>query len=110
MTREERHDPVGDRYGFDAGMCSYANGFAQIDTKQDAWYFGTWVNPTERKIVSFAEGDIAIETAEDDDELVAALRASAKWNNEAGWGFAIDPGTGDMRQKFEQLGVGDLLH
>ena len=34
--------PLSDRYSFDVGACSYANGFAQIDTRQDAAHFGTW--------------------------------------------------------------------
>ena len=38
ITRDFR--PLSDRYSFDCGPCSYANGFAQIDTKQDAPCFG----------------------------------------------------------------------
>ena len=61
--------------------------------------------------MSFGEGDITIETAEGDDELVTALRALAEWNEKAGWGFGIDPGGEPaMRAEFERLGVGDLLH
>lgn len=26
-----------DRYAYDYGVCSYANGWAQLDTRQDAW-------------------------------------------------------------------------
>ena len=32
ITRDFR--PLSDRYSFDCGACSYANGFAQIDTRQ----------------------------------------------------------------------------
>ena len=32
--------PLSDRYEFDCGPCSYANGFAQVDTQQDAPYYG----------------------------------------------------------------------
>ena len=111
MEREERHNPFTERTEFDAGMCSYANGYAQIDTKQDAPYFGTWVNPSTRRIVSLAEGDITIETAEGDEELVTTLRALAEWNEKAGWGFGIDPGTeARMEAEFKRLGVSDLLH
>ena len=31
--------PLSDRYEFDCGPCSYANGFAQVDTQQDAPYY-----------------------------------------------------------------------
>ena len=37
ITRDFR--PLSDRYSFDCGPCSYANGFAQIDTRQDASYY-----------------------------------------------------------------------
>ena len=33
--------PLSDRYEFDCGPCSYANGFAQVDTRQDAPYYGS---------------------------------------------------------------------
>ena len=36
--------PMTDRYSFDVGACSYANGFAQIDTRQDAAHFGSWTS------------------------------------------------------------------
>ena len=32
--------PVSDCYSFDCGPCAAANGFAQMDTKQDASYYG----------------------------------------------------------------------
>ena len=111
MTRETSFEPQIDRYEFDFKRCSIAKGFAQIDTEQDAWYFGTWVNPSERRIVSYLEGDIIEETAADDAELANALRELAAWNAERNYRFGIDPGLGDeLREKFEAIGVGDLLH
>ena len=53
ITRDFR--PLSDRYSFDCGPCSYANGFAQIDTKQDAPWYGGWSSPTQRTIVNFCE-------------------------------------------------------
>jgi hypothetical protein len=35
-----------DRYLYDFGLCSNASSWAQVDTAQDASYFGTWANPT----------------------------------------------------------------
>ena len=32
----------GDRYTYDFGLCSFEKGWAQVDTAQDASYFGTW--------------------------------------------------------------------
>ena len=57
ITRDFR--PLTDRYAFDTGPCSYANGFAQIDTRQDASYYGTWCSPVARTIVSFCDSRAA---------------------------------------------------
>ena len=111
MERERSFDPLIDRYEFDFDRCGINKGFAQINTPQDACYFGAWVNPTERRIVSYLEGDIIIETAADDAELADALRRLAKWNAERNYDFGIDPGFGlQLHDRFEAIGVGDLLH
>lgn len=47
-----------DRYRFDLGECNSENGWLQFDTDQDASYFGVWVHPERREIVTYAEGDI----------------------------------------------------
>ena len=104
--------PLSDRYSFDFGPCSYANGFVQIDTKQDAPWFGAWAAPASRTIVNFSEGDVTTTVCETDAEFVAQLRESAAWNDEAGYGpMKIDVGRDNgLRQAFEKLGVADLLH
>ena len=104
--------PLSDRYSYDFGPCAYANGFAQIDTRQDAWYFGTWCAPTTRTIVNFCEGDVTTTVCETIAEFTAQLRELARWNDEQGYGpMKIDPGLDDrMSQAFENLGIADLLH
>ena len=32
----------------------------QYDTHYDGWYFGVWVNPEERLIVTYVEGDVSL--------------------------------------------------
>ena len=32
----------GDRYVYDFGLCNHEKGWAQVDTAQDASYFGKW--------------------------------------------------------------------
>ena len=110
ITRDFR--PLSDRYSFDCGPCSIANGFAQIDTKQDASYFGYWGSPGARTIVNFAEGDLTTTVCDTDAEFTAQLRELARWNDDAGYGpMKIDPGRDDgLRHAFERLGVADLLH
>lgn len=69
----ESHMANGDRYWFDFNECSPANGFVQMNTWQDAPYFGVWVNLLEYKIVSYAEGDVFRETYNSREAFVAAL-------------------------------------
>ena len=101
-----------DRYVYDFGPCSTRNGFAQIDTAQDASYYGTWASPKRRLIVNYCEGDVTITRCDDDSEFVGQIRHLAAWNDEHGWGpMKIDPGLGpELQTAFEALGLGDLLH
>ena len=45
MKRETDFMENIERYHFDFGECSACNGYAQVDTSQDAPYFGIWTNP-----------------------------------------------------------------
>ena len=59
----------GDRYHYDFDICSCARGWAQVDTAQDAAWFGTWASPSERTILNFAEGDVTRTICETDEDL-----------------------------------------
>jgi hypothetical protein len=50
----------GERYLFDFEVCTAAKGWIQYDTDQDAWYYGVWVNPEAREVVSYCEGDLSV--------------------------------------------------
>ena len=109
-TRDFR--PLSDRYSFDCGPCSYANGFAQVDSRQDASYYGTWCSPAKRTIVNFCEGDVTTTVCESDEDFVRQIRELAAWNDEGGYGpMKIDAVSHDgLREAFETLGLADLLH
>lgn len=100
------------RYDYDSGACGPDKGYAQIDTAQDASWYGQWANPTTRVIVAFIEGDLIVKLAESDDEFVAEIRAISAFEESQGRGAArIDPGLRKgVRGAFEALGLGDLLH
>lgn len=108
-TRE--HAPA-DRYTYDFGPCSYSNGWAQIDTEQDASYFGQWANPTSLKVFSYVEGDTCLHECGTADEFVTLLREIEAFEIEQGRKPArIDPGLGaDMRAAFDALGIANMLH
>lgn len=106
-----RYFKSGDRYEFDFGMCSTANGYGQVDTPQDAFYFGTWASPYERKIVTYCEGDVTILEAETDEEFVQELQNIADWNEKnQGKPARIDPGLKpELAEAFRKIGAGSLL-
>ena len=111
MKTIRKFDALGERYQFDARLCRAGAGWAQVDTTQDASYFGTWTNPSTRQILEFCEGDITLRTAEADDEYVAAVRALHAWNLERRYWKGIDPGFDEaLRGEFHRLGLADLLH
>ena len=101
-----------DRYAYDFGPCSIKNGFAQVDTEQDASYYGTWANAERLIIVAYVEGDVYTTKCDTPEEFSSELRAIKHWNEKNGWKFkGIDPGLGEtIKQQFVGLGLGDLLH
>lgn len=101
-----------DRYLYDFGACSYAKGWAQMDTRQDASYYGNWVSPVRRELFSYCEGDTTLTRCDTDGEFAAAVREAANWHKQSGYWLGIDPGfkKDGFREKFEALGLGDLLH
>lgn len=112
MKTVKKFIPGIDRYHFDFGACTSVKGYAQVDTEQDASYYGTWANPFELRVVSYAEGDIHTSTAENVEEFVSEIREIKRWNDEQGWAFlGIDPGFNEeLANRFLEIGLGDLLH
>lgn len=98
----------GDRYRYDFDLCTCARGWAQVDTAQDASWFGTWASPAERTILNFAEGDVTRTVCDTDEEFVAALLEIDRWNRDHGYGPArIDPGSvRRLRRRSRRLGWG----
>ena len=107
MKKRTSFHPNGSRYVLDFGPCSARNGFAQIDTDQDAWYFGTWANVEKRRFVQYAEGDLTILDFETVEELVKHLEDFSTWEHFRG----VDPmGSTAVEDAFRELGLGNMLH
>ena len=99
----------GSRYYFDFGDCSLSNGFAQIDTEQDAEYFGMWANPFSLTIVSYIEGDVYRTTCDNEEEFIEEIKKIAKFHSTDFRG--IDCGTIDkIEERFKELGLEEYLH
>ena len=107
MKRKDSFHPNGDRYILDMGECSTAKGFAQVDTDQDAWYFGTWANPKTLRVVQYCEGDLSIYDCETPEEFVSWLIEMS----EAEYFKGIDPMMNKtIEEEFQALGLGRFLH
>lgn len=101
----------GDRYRFDWKQCTPDKGWAQLDTRQDAWYFGQWANPTTLQIVGYAEGDVTRQTAETREEFCKAIREIKDFHDKYDKFLGIDPMLREeIAEAFRDLGLGDLLH
>lgn len=102
----------GDRYIYDFKLCTTSKGFAQVDTSQDASYFGTWANPFKLMIVCYCEGDVTIQTADNPTEFVDEIHKIKTWNEENGMRLiGIDPGFNEsLKAEFEKIGLANLLH
>jgi len=112
MKKERTFEGNTDRYAFDFKLCTTGKGYAQVDTSQDAWYYGTWANPFKLQVVSYCEGDITVSNAETEQEFANEIKAIKQWNDESGHRFlGIDPGFNeDLKNQFIKLGLGEYLH
>ncbi|GAH03633.1 unnamed protein product [marine sediment metagenome] len=68
-----------ERYQFDFKLCTSKKGWKQFDTSQDAWYFGVWVHPGKREIVTYAEGDITVVKCPTEESYHAELKSMAEF-------------------------------
>lgn len=87
-------------------------GWAQVDTAQDASWFGTRASPDKCTILNFAEGDVTRTVFDTDEEFAAAIREIDRWNRDHGYGpVKINPGFDPaLKAAFEWVGLGDKLH
>lgn len=98
-----------DRYFFDFNVC---RGWPQIDTGQDASYYGTWCHPEKLKIVNFCEGDVHVTECEDEQDFISEIRRIKRNNKKYGWGFMgvdclCEP---EFEQFFQFNNASDLIH
>lgn len=108
MKKTKRFNPA-DRYKYDFTLLD--KGYSQIDTDQDAWYYGNWANPDTFVIFTYAEGDCIIVECDDKEEFVEEIRKMVEWNKERQGFCKIDPGLSPKsREKWVNLGLQDILH
>jgi hypothetical protein len=109
ITRGFEND--GDRYFYDFEACHFKLGWAQVDSNQDAWYYGNWINPLTLKLMSYAEGDTTLTECEDDASFVKEVREHCDWQKSAGYFIGVDcMCSAEIEAAFDRLGLGEYLH
>ena len=74
-------------------------------------YYGNWINPVTRQLVSYAEGDITIVTCETDQEFIDQVTKAYQWHKERGYEPAIDGMCSEaIIKRFTDLGLAHMLH
>jgi len=100
-----------DRYIYDFHKCTSRDGWAQIDTSEDAHYYGNWANPLLLEIVTYIEGDVTTYKADTVKEFVEEMRRLQKFHEENKSPCKIDGmGKDVIINKFKDMGLGDMLH
>ena len=91
-----------DRYFYDFGQMTPANGWQQYDTDQDASYFGIWVNIEKRQTFTFCEGDTTLITCRDDSHLQAELDSMADFYGSPPPAFIGVDNSGQVTHYFDE--------
>jgi hypothetical protein len=112
MKTERDFMPNQDRYYFDFKVCNSRNNYAQIDTSQDAFYYGMWANPFDLIIITFAEGDVIKQTCDTKEEFIQVIKDTKQWCIDSGHEFrGIDSLLNNAVEKqFVELGLQEFMH
>jgi hypothetical protein len=107
--------PFAERYQYDFKICTPAKGWAQLDTGQDASYYGNWINPFSFELLCFAEGDLDHTKCDGEEDFARTVRECIAWHKEHGhWDrySGIDRGISNpaIAEAFERMGLGGFLH
>ena len=86
-----------------------ADGWAQLDTGQDAPWYGAWAHAGSRTVVVYAEGDETKTVCRDGEAFADEVRRFAAFHG-TDW-RGVDTGMNEeTRRRFQELGLGALLH
>ena len=95
-----------DRYIFDFNMCSFKKGFAQLETTEDASYFGNWINFKSLELVTYCEGDLTVIKCDDVEEFKKELLKTVSWYKKNKSFIGIDlMCSDDIKKDFNNLNL-----
>jgi hypothetical protein len=92
--------PDLNRYFFDNGECNPAEtNFCQLDTWQDASYFGIWADPVGLRVVKFIESEVYRHEFDSEAAFCEKVRSTLEHNRQGEGHASIDPygNLGDWR-------------
>jgi hypothetical protein len=112
MTITISHDFANaDRYLYDSKL---PRDFAQLDTSQDASYYGNWASAQRLVLFSYCEGDCTTTQCETVEEFRQELKRFQEFCKRIGYKFhGIDPGwihTDELLQPWRDAGLSHLIH
>ena len=86
-------------------------GYCSIDTREDAPYFGNWVNVEKLKIITYAEGDYTAPTGDNKEEFLIHLKKVIKFYQDRKEFLGIDPELNEKkRDSLINFGLANLIH
>jgi hypothetical protein len=101
----------GSRYQLDTAL---PKDFAQLDTSEDASYYGNWASAKRLVLVSYCEGDCTTTKCETIEEFKQQIESFQAFSNSGGRKFkGIDPGwspTEDLIKSWRDCGLAHLLY
>jgi hypothetical protein len=110
ITKQRGEHYNGSRYFYDQKLI----GWCQVDTCEDASYYGNWANINTLELFSYAEGDTCHTRCETVEEFVSEIRDFLDFCKRAGMKFyGIDPGpnhTPEIMKPWIDAGLDHLIH
>ena len=91
----------GERYYWDFGPCGPGTTWKQYDTDQDAWYFGVWVEPERRLVLTYAEGDLSLVECGTAESFKAELANMAEFYGDPPPAFTVIDQDGTVTQHYD---------
>lgn len=109
ITRDFEID--GSRYAYDGAL---PRDFAQLDTSEDASWYGNWASAKRLALFSYCEGDTTLTQCETVEEFRQELEKFQAFCERVGYQFkGIDPGwvhSPEILQPWQDAGLGHLIH
>lgn len=108
ITKEQIGSSADTRYIFDNRLPS---DYAQLDTSEDASWYGNWASAQRRTLVSYAEGDCCITKCDTDIEFLQEFNSFLEFCNRIGYEFkGIDAGIDPDLSPWTRVGLAAFIH